>query len=203
MHPENNQYFPPPNYLDQIAPKSVKQPNVIQKRPIVFAVALLIVALLMFSLISALTPDKTKTSQQLAARLVATEQVTEDAAEKIKNNKLRAINSNLKLNLLNMIKNIDVPLAEQKLSVEKLNKKISESESNTDMLAVLENARLNAVYDQTYAREMAYKLSTILSLMKSVDKDTDSKSMKDFISDAYKNLEAIQQQFAQFDSSTN
>lgn len=202
MQPENNQYFPPLDYLDQIAPKSVKQPNFIQRKPIVFAVILLIVAFFSMTLIGALTPNKTKPTQQLAARLITTKEVTEDSAKKIKSNQLRAINSNLKTNLLNMVNNITTLLAEQKININKLDKKILTSESNVDLLKTLEEARLNAVYDQTYTREMVYRISTILSLMDRINDDTNSKSMKDFINDATKNLEAIKKQLSEFDFST-
>ncbi|MDD3035741.1 MAG: hypothetical protein PHO93_02370 [Candidatus Saccharimonadaceae bacterium] len=202
MQPENNQYFPPLDYLDQIAPKSVKQPNFIQRKPIVFAVILLIVAFFSMTLIGVLTPNKTKPTQQLAARLITTKEVTEDSAKKIKSNQLRAINSNLKTNLLNMVNNITTLLAEQKININKLDKKILTSESNVDLLKTLEEARLNAVYDQTYTREMVYRISTILSLMDRINDDTNSKSMKDFINDATKNLEAIKKQLSEFDFST-
>lgn len=202
MQPENNQLVPT-DYLDQIAPRPVKQPNFIQKQPIIFAVILLVVALMAFMLMAALTPNKTKPLQQLAARLEATEQVTEDASKKIKSNTLRAINSNLKTNLLNIVRDIAAPLAEQKVNVNKLDKKIETSESNVELLATLEDARLNAVYDRTYAREMAYKLSTILNLMEEIDADTNSKSMKSFIDSASKDLENIQEQLADYNSATD
>jgi hypothetical protein len=66
------------------------------------------------------------------------------------------------------------------------------------MTTDLDNARLNAVYDRTYSREMAYKLATVLTLMQQIYESTNNKSLKNFLVNAYKNLEPTQKNFTDF-----
>ena len=63
----------------------------------------------------------------------------------------------------------------------------------------LEDARLNAVFDRTYAREMEYQLATLLALMERVYSSTSSSSLKEYLEESYDNLEPLHEQFAAFD----
>ena len=117
MQPENNQNFPPPDYLDQIAPQEIKTPVLFIKKPVFIVILFSLFTIVMVVSLLASLPSKTESSQHLAARLKATEELTEDANNKIKSNKLRAINSNLKTNLLNMINDITKPISEQGINI--------------------------------------------------------------------------------------
>ncbi|HPF31150.1 MAG TPA: hypothetical protein PLO25_02480 [Candidatus Saccharibacteria bacterium] len=203
MQPENNQNFPPPDYLDQIAPQEIKTPVLFIKKPVFIVILFSLFTIVMVVSLLASLPSKTESSQHLAARLKATEELTEDANNKIKSNKLRAINSNLKTNLLNMINDITNPISEQGINIDNLDKKIVASESNVKLLEKLEEARLNIKYDTTYSIEMKYQVNTIINLMKEIRNNTNSESMKTFIDGALKNLESIEQQLSDFNSTLN
>ena len=201
MNPNDNQPIPS-DYLNQIAVKPPKKENFLQKQPILFGGIAAVVILIALMILGSI-PSSPKPSGQLAARLVATNDVVEDAAPKIKSTQLRALNSDLKSRLTDIIRDIKAPLLEEKLSISKLDKKIILAESNTKMLATLEDARLNGTYDRTYAREMAYKLDTILTLMRQIYNDTNNKDLKTFTNDKIKNLEPIQKQFADFNAANS
>ena len=74
------------------------------------------------------------------------------------------------------------------------------SESNEKILAKLEDARLNAIYDRSYARELSYQLETTMSLMRQIYNKTKNKDLKTFLEESYNNLEPIQKQFSDFNT---
>ncbi|MDB5186617.1 MAG: hypothetical protein JWM07_89, partial [Candidatus Saccharibacteria bacterium] len=68
--------------------------------------------------------------------------------------------------------------------------------------ADLEDARLNAIFDDTYAREMSFKLTTISLLMEEIYDTSKSKTMKDFLIKTDENLQPIKQQLDEFNGTT-
>ncbi|MEI6053893.1 MAG: hypothetical protein WCQ49_00815 [Candidatus Saccharibacteria bacterium] len=191
------------DYLNQIAPQSTKV-NLFANKKIAVAIVLAAITILVFIFITinSLIP-KPSLNQQLAAKLLATEEILTDVTPKIKTSQLRTYNGNLKIYLTNTIRDITPLLAKEKIDINKLSQKILDTESSTDVLTRLENARLNAVYDRTYAREMAYQLDTIVSLMTKIQKSTKSSSLKLFLEDAIKNLVPTQKQFAEFNAANS
>ena len=191
----------PSNYLDQIAPQTPKRIGIFGQKPaIIGIIALLLIA---FAVILLSIPPSTNSISRLAARLNATSSVANGASSMLRSTKLRSINSNLKIYLTNTIRDMAPFLTKQKINIKKLDKSITAAESTSDMLAILEDARLNAVYDRTYAREMAYKLSTVITLMKEVRKKTNSASFRTFLDTSMTNLAPTQQGFADFNTENN
>lgn len=189
----------PSDYLNQIAVKPPEKESLLKRQPILFGGVAIVIILIVLMILGSMSGSP-KLSGQLAARLVATNNVVKDATPKIKNVQLRALNSDLKSRLTDAIRDIEIPLSKENLNINRIDKKITLAESNTKMLATLEDARLNGVYDRTYAREMAYKLATILTLMRQTYSNTKSKDLKSFLSDKSKNIEPIQKQFADFNA---
>lgn len=204
MYPNDNQNTQPisPDYLNQIAPQSTSGNGLFNQKPILIAIAGLFVVLIIFfvSLIASSSSSGTDNLARLSKRLNSVESTAISAIPNIKNTKLRALNSNLKIYLTNINRDISPLLISEKIDVKKINKKIIAEESNTKTLSTLEDARLNAVYDRTYAREMSYKLETTMSLMTQIYKTTKSKKLKIFLDESYKNLEPIKKQFADFNA---
>ena len=203
MYPDNNQpKTTPDNYLDQISVKNSKKPNLLNSKLLIIslisiiAVVAIIIVVNIFS--SATSPD-----EQLAARLLSTQSILSDATSKTKNTKLRTSNSNLEIYLSNTIRNITPLLKKDSINISSLSKKVTTAESNTKILATLEDARLNAIYDRVYAREMSYKLDTILTLMQQIYDKSNSKTYKAFLQEARTNLKPIQTQFADFNEANS
>lgn len=197
MYPENPINPTPTDYLDQIAPTNAKKPGIISNRPILFG-AIAIVLLLVVILIGSLFSGGVKPSEKLAARLTITAETVESATGIIKSSKMRALNTDLKLFLTNTIRDIEPFLTKNGIKIEKLSDKVLEDESNADLLIRLEDARLNGIYDRTYAREMSYQLDTILTLMRQIGKSASTEGFKSFLDNAIINLEPIQQDFSDF-----
>lgn len=204
--PPTPQQSPPQysiDYLNQIAPQQQKTaPN-----KLLVIVGILVILLIVTVAVTGLSRMGGASSgtklQMLAARLTTLQNVAEDARPHIKNNQLRATNSSLNLHLANANRDIAEPLSTNSINVKKLDKSIVAREDGSKLASTLEDARLNAIYDRTYAREMGYQLNTTLLLMDDIAQSTKSKSLDTFIATTKDNLEPIEQQLDDFVDSTN
>lgn len=136
--------------------------------------------------------------ERLSLRLQTLEKVSKSSHTQLKSSSLRSINSNLKTTLINTNRDIAEPLTAAKIEVSKIDKRLIAEENGEKLLATLENARLNALFDRTYAREMSYQLETSMVLMNSLLKTTRSTSLKTFLNTAMKDLGALQKQFSEY-----
>lgn len=202
MYPETPTNPTPTDYLNQIAPQAPKPALSLASKPIMLGGIAIIVLLVIIIVLGSMTGG-VKPTQQLAARLTTTADTVDYATSNIQSSALRALNSDIRIYLTNTIRDIDPILAKDNVKISSLDKKVLALESNTDMLARLEDARLNVDFDNTYAREMSYQLDMTLLLMKKIYTSTSSKSLKSFLEEAYVNLAPIQLQFSEFNLTTN
>jgi hypothetical protein len=200
MDPNQPQPNFTPDYLNQIAVQPTKSaPN--KKLLIIGGLGLVVVLVIVISLILAVfASHTTEYMQRLTARLNTTQTITTSAQINIKSSELRSLNSNLQLYLTNTIRDITIQLKNEKIDPASLDKKIVASETATDMINRLEDARLNAVYDRTYAREMAYQLESIIALIDQVESSTGSQSLKSFLDSSRTNLQPTQTTFSDFNA---
>lgn len=200
----NNQPPIPANYLDQIATKPQRKLDMFRKKPILTGLLLgFFIITVVLLIISGIVASRGHSLEYLAARLVSTEEITTDATSKIKSSKLKALNSSLNSYLTNAIRDVTPILKDENINIDKLDKKITAAESNTEILAKLEDARLNAVYDRTYASEMAYQLDTILTLSTEVYNNSNNDDLKTALRTIYSNLNDIQKQLADYSSANS
>ncbi|MBC7943531.1 hypothetical protein H7X68_03485 [Candidatus Saccharibacteria bacterium] len=188
------------DYLNQIAPQAPKKGWLTRKQLIIAGVLGFFVFLALIMIVAAVSNNSPEPTRQLAARLKATEAIVSDAQRGLNSTQLRTLNSNLKIYLTNANRDIVAPLAKVGINVAKLDKNLVASEAGATMTSRLEDARLNAVYDRTYAREIAYQLETVTTLMSQVYNATRNKDLKTFIDETRINLDPIQKQFAEFNA---
>lgn len=193
------------NYLDQIAPQIVKKmPFNLSKRQLTLGAGLLAAILIVIILVIVVNLGSNKKPlEQLAARLQSTETIAKAADTNIKSSQLRALNSNLTIYLTNTNRDIAAPLLEVKIDVTKLDKTVIADEAGTDIIARLNDARLNAVYDSTYAREIAFRLGTTVALMQQINGSTSNKDLKSFLGSAITNLQPTQKAFTDFNDTND
>jgi hypothetical protein len=216
MYPDQNQnpqqvppQAPPPqpqysiDYLNQIAPKPQKKGLSSRGFLMVVGGGLVVAVIVGILALSSGGSGPTKNMQTFAARVQTLEKITAGAQKNIKSNDLRGTNVNLTLFLTNTDQNMTKPLANNSVDVKKLDKDIVAAEKGDALTAKLENARLNATFDRTYAREMIYQLTALETLMKSIYNSSKSKSMKDFLQTADDSLLPIKKQFDTFDASSS
>lgn len=201
MYP--NQQEPPTysiDYLNQIAPQAPKKNNFSRKQWIIIACTAALIVIVGIMSIVASAGGNSSSVEQLAAKLIATEKIVGDAQSKIKSSQLRTLNSNLNIYLTNTNRDIAAPLLADGIAVAKLDKKVLAAEAGTDITNRLEDARLNAIYDRVYAREISYQLEVITALMQQTYSSTKNQSLKAFLEGAFTNLEPTQKQFADFNA---
>jgi hypothetical protein len=210
MYPNQPQPLPPSppptpapvDYLNQIAPqapqksswnKKIQFIGIIGGGLIIFVIALAIT-------IGAISGAQREPAQTFAARLAASQRIADTAQKNLKSSQLRSINSDLRLFFTNTSRDIATPLAAFGVSSDTIPDRIT---TNEDTLAKgtstrLEDARLNAVFDRTYAREMAFQLSTMIALLQQMYNAAPDKNTQTFLDTTYRNLQPIQQGFADF-----
>jgi predicted outer membrane protein len=199
MPPQQEQY--PVDYLNQIATQPQK-PGLSNKRffmIIAGAVGLILIAVIAMIAFSGVSGPK-ENMQTLAARLQTLQTVASDSQANIKSGDLRSTNSNLVIFLTNTNRDIKEPLAASGVDAEKLDEKIVAQESGEELSADLEDARLNATFDRTYAREMSYQLDTISVLIREIYNSTNNDSFKTFLENTNANLEPLREQFSDFNA---
>lgn len=201
MNPRNGQTSL--DYLNQIAPQAPKKPLfTLNLRTIVFgAIILLVVIIIIANVGSALSNARKEPWERFAAKLAATTEVVDSSTGKIKNSQLRSLNSDLKLYLTNTQRDLATPLKAFSINSEKLPASVLAKESSEETLGRLEDGRLNAKYDSTYAREMTYQLATTLALLQELYKSNVGPQTKEYLSNAYTNLAPTYEAVANFSAS--
>lgn len=143
-------------------------------------------------------------AEQLSVRLNTTQTIANDSQKNLKSSQLRSLNSNLRLFFTNTQRDIAKPLASFGVSAKTTSDSTIQTEAATAKAITqrLEDARLNAVYDRTYAREMDYQLATLLTLLRQTYNNSGDTATKRFLEDTYDNLAPIQQDFADFNETS-
>lgn len=195
-NPSQSQYSI--DYLNQIAPQE-KKPGLSNKLFLFIAGGGLLLAIVVGILaLSSSGTGPTQKMQTLAARLTTLQTISDKAQKNIKSGDLRSSNSSLTIFLTNANHDIVTPFKNNGVDIKKIDKKITTQEAGTDLIKKLDDARLNAIYDRTYASEMSYQLQTVAALMTDLYKNTKSKSLKDFLVTTDNNLTPIKEQFKTF-----
>lgn len=200
MYPDQHEYSI--DYLNQIAPQAPKKGLSPKLRLIVLILGGVTLLTIILMIISGLNAPRTDDIQHLAARLQSTQKIAEAAKSNLHSSQLRSLNINLSIYLTNANRDIATPLKNNGINPAKLSKSVITQESGAAITATLDDARLNAVYDRTYAREMSYQLETTMVLMQKIYRSTKSASLKTFLQTEYDNLTPIQKGFADFNDTT-
>lgn len=203
MESMNPQQQLPPNYLDEIAPQAPKRSFALNKPRLflLIGVVLVIIVLALSVFVTVLNASRKEPWEQLAARLAATTEVVKSSEGKIKNSQLRSTNSNLKISLTNTQRDLATPLATAEVNASKLPASVVSAESSAEMLERLEDARLNAKYDSTYAREMSYQLANLLTVLSQLYNTSKNEDNKAFLKTTYDNLQPVQKSLSEFSAS--
>ena len=201
VNPNNNQQVSA-DYLDQISIKSNNVKLFSDKKFLFVAIGGALTVIVAIIIIIAGMTQKSNDIVQLAARLNSVNSTVDTTKNKIKSSDLRATNSELKIYLTNTIRDLGTILSAKNIKIDKLESKYTKLESNEDLLLRLEDARLNAVYDRIYAREMATWLEKTLIMMQDSYDLTPKNNTKtrDFLNNAYSNLDPLQSAFENFNN---
>lgn len=191
------------DYLDQIAPPPQQQKFLsggFGKLIILFGLLILIV----MGVIVAIGNDKgTGPIEQMSIKLENFSTIADDRQKQLKNSNLIATNSNFRGWLTGATSESQELVSGLGIPKNKLNKEIvaSESAKAKKLSETLEDARLNAMLDQIYAREMTLQTKLIKTELDTIAKKAPTKQVRDFAIEASKNIAPIQEAFSNFDES--
>lgn len=198
MYPNQNQYSI--DYLNQIAPQPQKARLPDKKFLFLIGGGVLFIMIIGFFALSSGGTTPKQEMETLAARMTTLQTISNKAQINIKSGSLRGTNSNLTIFLSNANHDMVAPLKTNGVDTTRIDPAITKAENGEALSAKLEDARLNAVFDRTYAREMSYQLETVEALMKSIYAKTTSKSLKTFLESTNTNLQSIKQQLYDFNA---
>lgn len=191
------------DYLNQIAaPAPVKTLNPLVLWGLIGGLLVLAVVVVL-GISSASSGPSPSSLASIAANFDNLKRLSEDAQDNIQSSELRTLNSSLTLSLTNTNRDLTEPLAAQNISLkDKKNPTVAGVTKEYEELASrLEDARLNAVFDRTYAREMTYVIKTLRSDMAILYKKSRSSDLKTALETADKNLVPIVEGFGSFNAS--
>lgn len=195
----------PENYLDEIAPAPKKGllPTGKMRNLVIIGGILTLLVIAASITVSVINGGKKDDWARLATRITSTSEIVSDATKNIKNNRLRSINSELSIFLINLDRDLQTPLTSIGFNKNKVSKSILKETSVAQALENLEDARLNDVYDRAYAREMTYQLAQILTDLQKAHSNSGNDDTKKFLSDAYDSLESNHETLSSYSESTD
>lgn len=203
MNPPNGQTSL--DYLNQISAPVQKRGGpgfgLNLKTILLGSIAAIVIVMTLVIIVNIANGGKAKAWEQLPLRLSATSSTADAANGLIKNSRLRTANSDLRIYLTNTQRDLTAILQARGIDTKKLPKDLAAAEADQPMLDRLEVGRLNARYDSTYAREMSYKLSTILALYTQLYNQGGSTETRAFLTKAYDELMPTHKAISEFSAS--
>ena len=190
------------DYLNSIAPQQQQK----TMNPFVLwgiIAAVLIVMVLAIVGMASGGNSSTNRLAQVGATGSNLKELSKGADKNIKSSELRSLNSNLNLVLANLNRDLSEPLKVAKISLaNKKDKTVLAVTSEFDAVNKrLEDARLNGIYDRTYAREVTYLLKLLHSDMEKLYNQSKNKAFKQVLLDNDNSLEPLLKGFQTFNDS--
>ncbi|MDR1032489.1 MAG: hypothetical protein LBL84_00565 [Candidatus Nomurabacteria bacterium] len=191
---------PGAEYLDQIAVKPKSKTGFFSVRMLVL-LGLLVVSIVSFVAIAASSSGKSpKANSETLYLRVSNLQKTADKFHKhLKSSSLRAINATYRTQLTSVAQELSGQLPKLDIKTDKIDKKVKADETTRidKINQELEDARLNVQLDRNYAKEMAYQIELVVSLMQKIEKSA-KKDYKTMIESTLPKLESMANQFSKF-----
>lgn len=203
MNPNDYQY--PVDYLNQIAPEPQKKGLEAKKLFLLGGLAI-VVALIIFFVLGALSGGNTSRGlPNIPLRLETLQKISDDSQKNIKSSELRSINGSLSVLLTGSSTSIAAPLAKSGVDVKKIDSKLKENEKtySEQLAAKLDDARLNAVFDRTYAREMSFELAKLNADIKRAIATTRNTDLKNALTKVSGDSGDIKKQLDKFSATTS
>lgn len=137
-------------------------------------------------------PTSTSTERVLYTTIFNNSEIADEASKNIKSSQLSSLNTSYHGQLVNDLSAMSQPLAKRGIDAKELGKAAKKAAAFEETLQKLEDARLNAIYDQTYAAELDYQLRSIIMLMEKVEKLSGNKAMVEYVKKGKSNYTTIQ-----------
>lgn len=182
------------DYLNQIAaPPPAKG---FDKKTIIIAIVLGVVALLSIFIILAGTGNKDKgpSLTTILARLQKLQTVSEKYKPRLKATTIRDTNTSLISVLGTAQKNMEGPAASSGIDLKKQAKEIAAMDSSTEITTKLDNAVLNSNLDETYTYVMNTELADTILIIERLHKSTRDAKLQEVLAKIHADLTNIRKQ---------
>lgn len=200
----NNPFEPTPtgiDYLNHIAPPAA--PSGFDKKSKIIVLLAGVLGLLSLGVIGFIAVSQSNSGPSplhLVARLQKLDKLTEKYGEDLRATALQDANSTLSAVLITTNQAIAKPLADYGINLKEQAKLVATLDPSTELEATLDDANLNSILDNAYAREMDYLLEDTLVMMNRLQTATKLQSMYDFLEQAIADFENIKKRFAEADA---
>lgn len=197
------------NYLNQISASTkpskkgasdrLFSPTVIKF--IIGGVAAAILMIIVGSLLGGLNNKPVDLTKQLYVRSENLGKTYDTFYKKIKSNKLRSANSTFSSALTDLRVKIANRLADgYQYDVSKIDSGLVASETAyiEALNKILDDSNLNNILDRTYAREIAYQISLLISIESEISERTKDQELKTIVENSKTVLETLKPQFDDF-----
>ena len=191
----------PIDYLDQIAPKPKASFGFSRKQVAIIGSVILVAFLgvAAAAIFKSSRPDISAQSQQVLTGVSITGTLTKNAQKNLRSRELSVLNSNVSIQLSNASTGLTKAFTDAGIDLSEM-KLAKEDETSADTVSKLEDARLNGVFDRVYAREMSFRLTTIMTQLDSIHQTTNNETLRDYLESTYKNLEPFQKQLEEYNA---
>jgi len=151
--------------------------------------------------IFSLSGKSTESLKSFDERIIVLQSTSKSASKIIQNSQLRSTNSNLAIILTNSKRDLQESLDAKKIKVEEKKLSSEVTKESEKLASTLEDARLNAVYDRTYAREMAYYIKKLRLQMEDLYNGTNDKTLRSTLEDIDSSIAPIGESFSKYNAS--
>ena len=150
-------------------------------------------------------PSAQDEATNVYARIKTLESISSSYQKKLRNNTLRSTNSGLTLQLNNAANDLSSPLASIGVDTGKIPKDVTTAEASYKSAITddFDEAVLNVQLDATYAREMAFQMATLNSMLLSTYDASSSDALKETLDSVYKQLAPFTTTLSEFSVDTD
>ncbi len=187
------------DYLNTIAtppPQKTVKPWLIWV--LIAGVLAMIVAVVLF--VASLSGQSKTSLTSFAERVVLLQSTSKSASKIIQNSQLRSTNSNLTIILTNSKRDLQESLDAKSIKVDEDKLSSDVGKESDKLTSTLEDARLNATYDRTYAREMAYAIKRLRLQMEELYNASNDQKLKTTLEDIDSSVAPLGESFASFNA---
>lgn len=189
------------DYLDQMA-APVKQP--LEKKYLFAGIGVGVALILALGLFMFMPQRTTSIANEVSlyTTMIDVEKSTDQSARNLKSSGMSSANSSIRSTLTNAARDMQTPLTNMGQNPSTLKSAAVKPPYHDDeLVTTLEDARLNGIYDRTYAREINTKMKLMISYMESIEATNSRESMQEFIKKNKKSFEDIQNSIEDWQSS--
>lgn len=194
----------PIDYLDQISPKQ-KASMGFSRKQVGLIGGLILLGFIGFAIITVLQgskPNIAGMSQQVTTRTATTAFIAKESQSKLRSSNLSALNSTIIIQLAGSSSSLTEAFTAAGVAVGDA-KAATQDDTSVETTQKLEDASLNGIFDRVYAREMAYRLTTIMLQLDAIHKTTNNAELKSHLETIYNDLKPLQEKLASYDAKSS